>query len=134
MKKYLFLFFLLVIYFVLLLFPKTETVLSYDEKEFGIVNVVIDFKNGINSNDLKLFFDNYDYDYKVLELNINDKNINVSCTYFSKCINDIYKFEDNEFSIKHLVNGFKINKVYFISDKETIENYLKDKNMTYKIW
>ena len=60
MKKYLFLLFLIGVY-VLILFNnkdnKTSNVVSYlDKNRDGAISVKINFKDGINSNNLKSYF------------------------------------------------------------------------------
>lgn len=135
MKKYLFLLFLLLIYFILLLFPKTNNVLSYDDNgEKGVISVVINYDNGINSNDLKTFFDKYNKEYYVLKMEVNSDELLVSCSDFSSCISDVYKINDNDFEINYISTGFRINKVYFIAYKEEIEPYLNSKNVIYETW
>lgn len=134
MKKYLFLLFLLLIYFILLLFPKTNKVLSYDDEQTGIINVILNYDSGINSKDLKLFFDGYNKEYYVFKIDINNNETSVSCSDFEKCISDVYKMSDNDFETNYMATGFRINKVYFIAYKDEIEPYLIDKKAIFETW
>ena len=72
MKKYLFLLFLIGVY-VLILFNnkdnKTSNVVSYlDKNRDGAIFVKINFKDGINSNNLKKLFYTYDKDYYIYNI------------------------------------------------------------------
>ena len=131
MKKYLFLLFLLLVYFILLSFPKTNNVLSYADERTGVISVVLNYDNGINSKDLKLFFDKYDKEYYVFKMDVNNNETLVSCSDFNDCISDVYEISDNDVETNYMATGFKINKVYFIAYKEDIEPYLIEKNIVY---
>lgn len=123
MKKYLFLLFLLLVYFILILKPKTTNVLSYEDiKKDGVVTVMLDYKNGINSNSLITLLDDYNGDYYVSKLEINDADGYVSCSNIKKCIDDVFEINDTEFSTNYMASGFKINKAYLIVYKDEIEN------------
>lgn len=126
---------LLVVYFILMLSPKTADVLSYEDlKKDGVVMVKINYENGINSKDLKTLFDAYDGEYYVSKLDFNGDEIIVSCSEFKKCIDDIYTFNDLEFETNYIATGFKITGVYFIAYRDEIEKYLSSKNVVYKTW
>lgn len=126
---------LLVVYFILMLSPKTANVLSYEDlKKDGVVMVKINYENGINSKDLKTLFDAYDGEYYVSKLDVNGDEIIVSCSEFKKCIDDIYTFNDLEFEANYIATGFKITGVYFIAYRDEIEKYLSSKNVVYKTW
>lgn len=135
MKKYLFLLFLLVFYFILIITPETTNVLSYDDKEkVGVVTVVIDYKNGVNSNDLVLFLNNYNNEYFVTDLKISNYEIPVSCEEFNECINEVYEYFDKEFLLNHLTTGFKVDSISFIAYKDEVEKYLQDNKVDYEIY
>ena len=79
MKKYLFLLFLIGVY-VLILFNnkdnKTSNVVSYlDKNRDGALSVKINFKDGINSNNLKKLFYTYDKDYYIYNIYTDRENI-----------------------------------------------------------
>lgn len=135
MKKCLFLLFLLVIYFILTLSPKTKDVLSYEDlKNDGVVMIEIKYENGVNSKELKTLFDDYDGEYYVSKLDINGEEIMVSCSNFKKCIDDIYAFNNLEFETNYIVAGFRITSIYFIAYRDEIEKYLSYNNVVYKTW
>lgn len=134
MKKYLFLLFLFFLYLTVVSLPKTASVLSYDDKQSGVVNVMISFDGGINSNDLKLFFDNYNKEYKVYNINVKDGDILVSCSDFDNCLKMVYELNNEDFETSYLVNGFMVNDVSFLAYKEEIDEYLYNKSFVYKTW
>ncbi len=135
MKKYLFLLFLLIIYLVLIKIPKTINVLSYDDNEkTGVVTVVIDYKNGINSNDLILFLNNYNNEYYVSNLKISNHEVSVSCDDFNYCVNEVYEYFDKKFLLDHLTTGFKVVSISFIAYKDEVEKYLQNNKVDYEIY
>lgn len=134
MKKYLFLLFLFFVYLMLVSFPKTTKVLSYDDKKYGVVNVTMSFEDGINSNDLKLLFDNYNKEYQVYNINVRDGDILVSCSDFDNCLKVVYELNNKDFEISYVVNGFRVNNVSFLAYKEEIDKYLYNKGIVYKTW
>lgn len=135
MKKYLFLLVLLMFYFILTITPKTINVLSYDDEEkVGVVKILINYKNGVNSNDLLLFFNDYNKEYFVSYLKIGNHEIPVSCEEFNECVNEVYEYFDKEFMLEHLIAGFKVDGISFIAYKDEIEKYLKDNKVDYTIY
>lgn len=126
---------LLVVYFILMLSPKTIGVLSYEDLEKdGVVMVKINYENGINSKDLKTLFDAYSGEYYVSKLDIDGEEIIVSCSDFKKCIDDIYSFNNSEFETNYIATGFRITGVYFLAYRNEIEKYLSSNNVIYKTW
>lgn len=135
MKKYLFLLLLLIIYLMLISFPKTAKVTYYDNKKnSSIVTVMLNYENGINSKDLEKLFENYSKEYYVTKLKVNKKELDVSCSNITSCIDNVYKLSDPDFETNYIATGFKINKIYFLAYKQEIEKYLKAKDVTYETW
>ena len=134
-KKYLFLLLLLIIYVTISLKPRTVKVLSYEDKtKSGVLPVVISYETGENCNDLKEFFDLYKDEYYVSSLNVNDNEIPVSCTNFNTCIKQVYEYFDNDFEVKYMATGFKINEVRFLAYKENIKGYLSENSIVFNTW
>ena len=82
---------LFIIYLILLQLSDENEVISYDELNTGsAVNVLVSFENGINSNNLSTLFNNYNKEYYVYALKVNDNKINLSCDLIDDCINEVY--------------------------------------------
>lgn len=132
MKKYLFLLFLFCIYILLIIFPKADEVVSYNNVSTGsVVNLSLEFENGINSMNLNNLLNSYDEKYLIKKINIEDTNVNVLCDEFNKCVNQIYEQMNSDFEQKYLISGFKISSIDMISDKDYITNFFDNKNITY---
>lgn len=134
MKKYLFLIILFVIYVLLISFNKTEPVLSYDSiDEVGVSEYYIEFKNGINSNNLDTIFNKYNKEYYITYIKIkNDNEYKTSCNYINNCIKDIYKQESNEFNTKY-INGISITNLHLLAYKDEMSKFLDKNNIDYII-
>lgn len=134
MKKYLFLLLLFIIYLILLQLSDEDEVISYDELNTGsAVNVLVSFENGINSNNLSTLFNNYNKEYYVYALKVNDDKINLSCDLIDDCINEVYDEENNLFYLKYLTSGFKVDEIEFIAYKDEVLPFLNKNNLAYKI-
>lgn len=134
MKKYLFLIFLFIIYLVLLTNKETKEVISYDDIENKSASYVkIDFIDGINSNDLKELFNEYDNDYYVYIINTGSEMINLSCDKIDVCIEDVFKIEDNLFNENYIATGFKVESIELIAYKDQIIPFLKKNNLSYRL-
>lgn len=112
---------------------KTEKVFSYDNiNDYGVSSYSVIFENNINSNELIDLFKKYKNDYLITSIKlIDDKEYNLSCNIISKCINDIYKQETNDFNNKH-INGITISNITIISYANDITNFLDKNNIYYK--
>ena len=133
MKKYVFLLFLFIIY-LLINVKNNNPVISYqNNNNKSVLDFTLSFETGINSNDLVKVFKEYDKDYYINEIYIDDKILDVSCTYLSKCIDEAFNLENEEFKIKYLIKGFKINKVNLIAYKDEIEPFLQKENISYSL-
>ena len=136
MKKYLFLLFMLVVYILLLIRNNTKNVANYNNlsNNNSTINIDIYFENGINSKKLVDEFKNYNYEYLIKNINIGNNSINLNCKLIEKCINNIYDMNDDDFYNKYIANGFRIEKLTIITDKNHIINYLKNKDYLYRIY
>lgn len=135
MKKYLFLLVLFIIYIGLLLFDdKSNDVVVLEDLQKGAYKVSIEFDNGINSNDLKALFDDYDKNYFVYLFLLNNKRLDLSCDSIEQCIKNVYDVNDNDFYLKYVTNGFKIDEVELIAYKDEILSFLNKNNLTYKLF
>ena len=136
MKKYLFLLFMLVVYILLLIRNNTKNVANYNNlsNNNSTINIDIYFENGINSKKLVDEFKNYNYEYLIKNINIGNNSINLNCKLIEKCINNIYDMNDDDFYNKYIANGFRIEKLTIITDKNHIINYLKNKYYLYRIY
>ena len=136
MKKYLFLLFMLVVYILLLIRNNTKNVANFNNlsNNNSTINIDIYFENGINSKKLVDEFKNYNYEYLIKNINIGNNSINLNCKLIEKCINNIYDMNDDDFYNKYIANGFRIEKLTIITDKNHIINYLKNKDYLYRIY
>ena len=136
MKKYLFLLFMLVVYILLLIRNNTKNVANYNNlsNNNSTINIDIYFENGINSKKLVDELKNYNYEYLIKNINIGNNSINLNCKLIEKCINNIYDMNDDDFYNKYIANGFRIEKLTIITDKNHIINYLKNKDYLYRIY
>lgn len=137
MKKYLFLLFLIGVY-VLILFNnkdnKTSNVVSYlDKNRDGTISVKINFKDGINSNNLKKLFYTYDKDYYIYNIYIDRENIKVNCDSIDWCIDSVYEQKDDYFNKSRLTSGFKVDSISLLAYKEDIIPFINDNNLECEI-
>lgn len=136
MKKYLFLLFLFIVY-LLLIFRNdisSKQVISYDdEHKNSICDITLEFDGGISSKDINELFDNYNDQYYIYNIGLNNKEIKLSCTEIVNCLKNVFEQEDNIFSMLNIYNGFKINKIDLIADKKEIIKYLNENDVVYKI-
>ena len=125
---------LFIIYLILLQLSDENEVISYDELNTGsAVNVLVSFENGINSNNLSTLFNNYNKEYYVYALKVNDNKINLSCDLIDDCINEVYDEENNLFYLNYLTSGFKVDEIEFIAYKDEVLPFLNKNNLAYKI-
>ncbi len=129
-KKYLFLLVLFIIYLILKVNAQEETmpVFSYDNEQRSIKNITIRFENGINSTELSNKFKEYENDYLISGIKLDDREFNLECNDIEQCLNDIFCLEDKDFNQKYLLNGFKINEVNFISYDDSGTSMLSDED------
>lgn len=136
MKKYLFLLFLFIVYLLLIIRNNTlsKPVVYYDKKyKNGVCDLTLEFNNGINSKDIDKLFSNYNNEYYIYSIGLKDKEIKLSCDNISNCLKSIFDQEDNVFGMLNINNGFRINKINFITDKEKIIKYLNANEIVYEI-
>lgn len=135
MKKYLFLLFLFLTYILLILKNNlsTEPVISYDNESGNVVDVVLKFEDGINSKILSNLFKNYDKEYYVYGINLDNEKIDLSCNKIDICLEEIFSQEDNDFSMLNITSGFKIDTVKFIAYKDEIVPFLDRNELVYEI-
>lgn len=134
MKKYLFLLFLFIVYVFLMIRNYSVPAVSYENRyDDNILNITINFENGINSKSLKTMFDDYKKDYYIYSMKIKNDDVKLSCAYINDCLNEIYKEEDNIFNIMYGASGFKIDSVNLLAYKNEIENFLNMNNLSYKL-
>lgn len=115
MKKYLFLLFLYLLYFVIILNKKdTEMVSLPINDNSSVKQITIKYENGINS---KLLVKKFDEHKNYLVKNIeSDNNIyDVKCSKISNCIDTIFKMENNNFALKYNASGFKIKSITYFN-------------------
>ena len=125
MKKYLFLLFLLIIYFVININQDTKEVLyEINDSDIYIGSYKLKFPLGINSNDLINKLSNYNNDILIIKIN----NIDVKCEDINNCIKQFYDQKDEEFIIKN-VSSFKIDSIEFIADKQDINVFLEKEDL-----
>lgn len=130
MKKYFFLLFLLLVYFFLKINVKTKPVFINDETTNDVCKIKIVYENGKNSNDVKKIFDNYNNEYYIKKIIMDNNEYDVGCDTFDKCINQIVN-TDSSFENKYIVNGFKIKEIYFLAYKKNIISYLNKNDIIY---
>ena len=76
---------------------------------------------------------NYNKEYYVYALKVNDNKINLSCDLIDDCINEVYDEENNLFYLKYLTSGFKVDEIEFIAYKDEVLPFLNKNNLAYKI-
>ncbi len=134
MKKYLFLIILLIIYIVLITGKKTEKVLSYNDlgnenvSEFNLV-----FKNGINSNNLSVLFNQYEGEYLIKNISLNETKADVKSNNITDCIKQVFSSENNAFSEIYMASGFKVNELSLLAYNDEIIPFLEENNIYYYI-
>lgn len=136
MKKYFFLLLLFIFYLTLYFSQNNNTKQVILYKTFtddSIVNIELNFDNGINSNDLDAIFNKYNKEYYVKEINLNGECIELSCDNFSLCISDIFRLKDEEFYNKYVTTGFRIKDIKFIAYKDEIFSFLENESLSYLI-
>ena len=132
MKKYLFLLFLFFVYLILISNPKTISTFKEDNN-YSINEFYIYFNNGLNSKKIGSLLDGYSDDYLIKEIFIKNRKTSISCSNFKKCEKNIYDILDNEFEIKNIASGFKVDKMLIITNKEKIKHFLTLRNINYNI-
>lgn len=134
MKKYFFLLFLFVMYLLISLNNNETKYVNLEQNiEDNILDVTLNFNNGINSNELNKIFSEYSKEYYIKEISLNNEKIELSCDSFLICINDIFELNDNAFYNKYIVNGFQIKNISFIAYKDEIISFLDNKKINYTI-
>lgn len=112
---------------------RTIPVVSYNDNN-TVLNIKLEFKNGINSDKLINIFNNYNYEYYVKGIILKNKNnYELSCASINKCINDIYKLEDNYFNETYVTNGVPIINVIMLAYNDEIIDFLNKNNISYTI-
>ena len=133
MKKYLFLIFLFLIYLILSFSNKTQEVISYnDENNSSVSNIIVSFKDGINSNKLIDLFKDYKDEYYVKEIIGEKNNYYVSCISIEKCISQIS--EENKYGdISYFISGFKVKNIKLLTYKDRFILFANKKSIYYEI-
>lgn len=136
MKKYLFLLFLFGFYLGLCLYKENvvSNVVSYKDIKINETNEFnIQFKNKINSYELNKMFSDFNFNYYITSLYINEDNTDIKCSDFNNCVKDVFSINDNYFYHKYIASGFNIDGFSIIAVSNDLISFLELNNLNYTI-
>ncbi|MEG2311638.1 MAG: hypothetical protein RSB72_02955 [Bacilli bacterium] len=134
MKKYFFLLFLFIIYLIIINTKTKEVnIETNDVLNKNVIEVTINFINGINSKKLGDTFENYNREVKFKKIETNNDVYDLSCNKISSCQKEILDTFEDEKNFLYLTNGLLIKKVNLVSYKEDLVKFLEYNKFDYKI-
>lgn len=133
-KKYLFLFVLFLVYVILKTKLQVMPVLSYKDKfDQDVLEVTLNFTNGINSESLKNIFSNYNDEVFFHSIKTMNSSLEISSSNIDDVINMVYEQEDELFYISHITSGFKIEEITLLAYKDEIIPFLDENDLIYTL-
>ncbi|MEG2621169.1 MAG: hypothetical protein RSA10_03705, partial [Bacilli bacterium] len=99
----------------------------------NVIEVTINFINGINSKKLGDTFENYNREVKFKKIETNNDVYDLSCNKISSCQKEILDTFEDEKNFLYLTNGLLIKKVNLVSYKEDLVKFLEYNKFDYKI-